>query len=243
MKLRPIALRTNWICTPFQIWKSNCTFHSACWVVHLWQSPDTEGSVPELSGRWWTCPVGWIQSRMGQELGRRSTFSLFRECCSRSGADTRWPFSLFCTSMGRKCHSDSEDLKLTKDWPVINYLSFSPQFFFNPGFPNIHFGKPSIVILSTLQPCQSSVETTFALGSCQIAAIKPPLSEMFWTRNKKVWLQWDWKILKKTVLNGIKVMKNPHTHWIRSRIINMQFTGIQVSCKQNSFWHLFFAGL
>ena len=28
-------------------------------------------------------------------------------------------------------------------------------------FPNVHFGKPSILILSTLQPFQSSVETTF----------------------------------------------------------------------------------
>ena len=175
--------------------RSKHTFYSACRVVHIWQFPDTQGSILELSGRRWTCPAGWVQSKMGQEHGGRSTFTLVLECRSRSRV-TRGLFSLFGASVGRKCHS-LELIQRICNFPKtfqIDLLSTILHFVLNLfsilAFPNVHFGKQSVVILSTLQPCrQSSAETTFALGTCQIAAIPPPLTEMFWTPDKKVSMQ------------------------------------------------------
>ena len=68
--------------------QSNETLCSACWLVHLWQFADTQGSVLELSRRQWTCPTRWVQQcQMGSECGGTSTFFLQCWCI--------WPFSLF----------------------------------------------------------------------------------------------------------------------------------------------------
>ena len=109
------------------IWnvQSNETLCPACWLVHLWQSADTQGSILESSRRQWTGATRWVQCQMGSECG--GMLSFFLECWCIYDQLTIHTFSLFSIL----------------------------------AFPNVHFGKPSILILSTLQPFQSSVETTF----------------------------------------------------------------------------------
>ena len=62
------------------IWnvQSNETLCPACWLVHLWQSADTQGSILELSRRQWTGATRWVQCQMGSECG--GMLSFFLEC-------------------------------------------------------------------------------------------------------------------------------------------------------------------
>ena len=76
------------------IWnvQPNETLCSACWLVHLWQFADTQGSVLELSWRQWTGPTRWVQQcQMGSECGGTSTFFLQCWCI--------WPLTILTLSI------------------------------------------------------------------------------------------------------------------------------------------------
>ena len=77
--------------TSFEM-QSNETLCSACWLVHLWQFADTQGSVLELSRRQWTCPTRWVQQcQMGSECGGTSTFFVQCWCI--------WPLTILTLSI------------------------------------------------------------------------------------------------------------------------------------------------